>query len=466
MRNKTLCHCEEVAERLTKQSPEDRQPSNLRGLLRMPLASLAMTLMILSSAAFAQQENPYIPPAQKFFEAMETGKFHDAYLMIDTSVSKMASEKQVVDGWKNIRKKFGALKGLIQTRVEEMKPYNNVFLTFRFDSAVADLKLVFKDNLKIVGFFFVPPVHYKTPPYADLSKITERTIEVKTGSYILSGVLTLPKSGDHFPVVVMVHGSGPHDRDETIKDNKPFKDLALGLAAKGIATLRYDKRTFVYGFKSAPDPKMITMKEETIDDAVSALKLAKEQKEIDPKKVFLLGHSQGAMTAPRIAKEAPFIAGIIMMAGNARSFEDVIAEQMAFLLPQQMQKKQADSALQVVNTQIARIKKGDYNDSTAQLPLGLSAVYWKDVKKYDQVATAKSLSTSMLILQGEKDYQVTMKDFALWKSGLASKKNVTFISYSGFSHLFMPGEGKPTDYMKAGHVSENVINDIAQWIRK
>jgi hypothetical protein len=172
------------------------------------------------------------------------------------------------------------------------------------------------------------------------------------------------------------------------------------------------------------------------------------------------------MAAPRIAKEAPFVAGIIMMAGNARSFEDVIAEQMAFLLPQQMPKKQADSVMQIVSTQIARIKKGDYNDSTAQLPLALSAVYWKDMKNYDQLAAAKSISTPMLILQGEKDYQVTMKDFNLWKSGLAAKKNVTFISYSGFSHLFMPGEGKPSDYIKPGHVSEKVVTDIAQWIKK
>src|SRR5207248_3904618 len=139
--------------------------------------------------------------------------------------------------------------------------------------------------------------------------------------------------------------------DETITDNKPFKDLALGLAAKGIASLRYDKRTYTYKPKDLPELRSMTMKEETVDDAVSALNLAKVQKEINPKKVYLLGHSQGAMAAPRIAKSAPFVAGIIMMAGNARSFEDVILDQMKYVVPLQLPKQKADSILRVVNAQ-------------------------------------------------------------------------------------------------------------------
>ncbi len=427
---------------------------------------IPILLITLSCSALAQKASIVVPIAQKFFIAMETGKYHEAYLMLDSSVKKIVSEEQNSAGWKKIRAKFGILKMQSKTRYEEMKPYVGVYLTCEFDSAVCDLKVVFKNNLLIAGYFFVPVVKYTLPPYADTSAIIQRPIEVKTGNYTLSGFLTLPKKGDHFPIVVLVHGSGPSDRDETIKDNKPFKDLALGLASKGIASIRYDKRTFTYGVKSAADPKLITLKDETVDDAVSALRLAQTIKEADPKKIFLIGHSLGAMAAPRIAKQTPFVAGVICMAGNSRPFEDVILDQMKYLVPMQVPKKQADSILNDIIAHIAQIKTGNFTDTSRNMLLGLSGVYWKDIRDYDQVEVAKSLSMPILFLQGEKDYQVNMKDFALWKQELAAKKNVQFISYPGLYHLFIQGDGKPTDYEKAGHISEKVITDISSWIKK
>ncbi|MEI8135184.1 MAG: alpha/beta fold hydrolase [bacterium] len=431
---------------------------------------LALGLIVFlgghSSVAIAQQDNQYVAKAKVFFDAMEHEKFHEAYQLLDSSVQRVVSEEQSKGGWKHIRSKFGAFRTIMKSRTEELKPYIGVYLTLRYDSALIDLKVVFKDKAAIVGFFFVPPLQYTMPPYADTSKMTQRRVEVKTGDFTLGGLLTLPREGSNFPVVVMVHGSGPHDRDETIKDNKPFADLAYGLATMGIASIRYDKRTFIYGAKSSSTPATITLQSETVDDAVSALKLAQKIKEIDPKQIYLLGHSQGALCAPRIAKATPFIAGIIMLAGNARAFEDVIADQMAFLLPQQLPKKQADSVMEVVNKQIARVKKGPISDENGKLPLGLPAGYWKDLKSYDQVAVAKSLPMKMLFLQGEKDYQVTMTDFNLWKKSLASKSNASFISYPGFFHLFFKGEGKPSDYDKDGHVDKKVIDDISSWIKK
>ena len=451
--------------------PERSEGSELAAIPNLRFfAALRMTIILsvalFSYSAFAQPTDNYIPTAQKFLNAMEQGKFHDAYVLFDSSVTKMITESQNEAGWKKIHAKLGNLKKQTRSRIEEIKPYEAVFLTCIYDSAQLDLKVVMNAQYHIVGYFFVPSEKYSPPPYADTASITERKVEVKTGSYVLSGILTLPKKGDHFPLVVLVHGSGPHDRDETIGMNKPFKDIALGLASKGIATLRYDKRTFVYGVKSAPNPKLITLKEETVDDAVSALHLAQTVKEIDIKKIYLLGHSLGAVAAPRIAKETPFVAGVIFMAGNARPFEDVIADQMAFVLPLQLPKKQSDSVQSALTKQIASVKRGDFNDSTAQLPLGLSGVYWKDIKNYDQIATAKALTMPLLFLQGERDYQVTMKDFNLWKQALAQKKNVQFLSYPGFFHLFMPGEGKPSDYEKAGHMAEKVISDISAWIKK
>ncbi|MDP4220262.1 MAG: alpha/beta fold hydrolase [Bacteroidota bacterium] len=427
---------------------------------------IPILFLCLAGSVLAQPTGSYVTAAKKFFENLQHEKFHDAYVQFDSSVMKVITEKQNEAGWKKIHAKLGALKNITSVRAEEVKPYMAVYVTCLYDSAQLDCKIVLNDKLLVMGYFFVPTTKYALPTYADSNATTERNITVKTGKYELSGILTLPKKGGPFPVVILVHGSGPNDRDETIGLNKPFKDLALGLAAKGIATIRYDKRTYVYGGKSASDPKLVTLKEETVDDAVSALRMAQTMKEIDPKKIYLLGHSLGAFAAPRIAKQTPFIAGVIFMAGQARPSEDVYLDQMTTLLPQQAPKKQADSLLQIATKQVAMIKKNDFNDSTAQLPLGLSGVYWKDMKNYDQVETAKSLSVPMLFLQGENDYQVRMADFNLWKKALSGKKNAQFISYPGFFHLFFPGEGKYTDYQKQGHVSEKVISDISAWIKK
>lgn len=431
--------------------------------------NLAFILIVFfCSSAFAQNTKIYISIAEQFLQQMERGQYHESYQLLDTSVTKLLSEEKNTEAWKKIHEKLGEFKKIVKVRFEETKPYTSVFLTCEYENAALDFKTVFAGRQGIVGYFFVPSVNYTAPSYADTNAITERAVEVKTGTYILSGILTLPERGDHLPLVVLVHGSGPHDKDETINLNKPFKDLALGLASKGIASLRYDKRTYIYGAKSADDPRMITLKEETVDDAVSAFRLAQTFKEIDKKKIFILGHSLGAIAAPRIAKETPKAAGLIFMAGNARPFEEVIAAQMEYVLPLQLPKKQADSLLELVMRQVERIRTGDFNDSTsgAKLPLGLSPIYWKDIKKYDQVAAAASLKMPMLFLQGENDYQVTMTDLRLWQNGLTTKKNATFISYPGLYHLFMAGQGKPTDYQNADHIAEKVITDISAWILK
>src|SRR5579872_7061388 len=185
---------------------------------------IAAFLFSIISPAFAQQPETLIPIAKNFFSAMEQGKFHDAYLMLDTSITKVISEAQNTAGWKSIRAKLGALKRQTKVRTEETLPYTGVYLTCVFDSGTIDLKVVFKEGAHIVGYFFVPVQKYKIPSYADTTALIERNVEVKTGNYVLSGILTLPKKGDHFPIIVLVHGSGPNDKDETIDANKPFKD--------------------------------------------------------------------------------------------------------------------------------------------------------------------------------------------------------------------------------------------------
>lgn len=312
-------------------------------------------------------------------------------------------------------------------------------------------------------------VVYPSATKIDRTKIEERPIEVVCGKYKLPGTLTLPVGVTNVPVVVWVQGSGPNDRDETIGPNKPFRDLAWGMAERGIASIRYDKRTFVYREKYASGGEG-TYDDETVDDALAAIILATRIEEVNPNQVYVAGHSLGAMLAPRIAERSEKeLAGIIMIAGNARPIEELLVEQVTYLasLPE----------VPVTQAQVSEMKKQVDNlkrlgTSTFKeiipLPLGYSRLQWEFSRSYKQVDVAKRLSLPMLILQGERDYQITMEDFRLWRAALSDKPNVAFKSYPVLNHLLQEGEGKssPAEYDVVGRVPAYFMDDIARWIKE
>jgi len=290
---------------------------------------------------------------------------------------------------------------------------------------------------------------------------------VKSGDYELPGIITIPKGLKSYPIVVFIHGSGPNDRDETFGPNKPFHDLAQGLASHGIACLRYDKRTFVYGKKSAPEGIPIDIAAEVLIDANNAIALAANYNNASGR-VFVLGHSLGGMLAPKIANENQLLEGIILMAGNARPLEKLIVEQYRYLFAQDGINQKEEKTLIDLEEQIDNLEKLKKNPEymDLQLPLDLSPSYWKSLLAYDQVSEMKAVNTKILILQGERDYQVTMEDFQLWKNVLKNNSRVSFISYPKLNHLFLEGEGPsyPSEYQVQGYIPDYVIKDIADWI--
>jgi dienelactone hydrolase len=315
-------------------------------------------------------------------------------------------------------------------------------------------------------------VPYNPPAYANPAAFTEKDVTVGNGQWALPGTLTMPNGNGPFPAVVLVHGSGPNDRDETIGPNKPFKDLAWGLATQGIAVLRYDKRTKAHGMDLTPELiAKLTVKEETIDDALLAAQLLRQTQGIDPKRVFVLGHSLGATVAPRIGQQDSNLAGLIIMAGMTIPLEDEILRQIAYLNSLSgAQTDQQKADFEKLKAAVARVKDPSLSDKTpaTDLPLGVSPAYWLDLRGYQPAEVAKSLSMPLFIQQGERDYQVTPdQDYTGWKTALAQKSNVTFKLYPGLNHLFILGQGapNPTEYNTAGHVSADVVKDITEWVK-
>jgi dienelactone hydrolase len=348
-----------------------------------------------------------------------------------------------------------------------------VYITCKFEKATLDAKVVFDREHLISGLFFVPSQSassesdtWTAPPYAKKEMFEEKEIKIGSGEWQLPGTLTLPMGAGPFPAVVLVHGSGPHDRDETIGPNKPFRDLAWGLASKGIAVVRYDKRTKVHAAKLA-GVRDLTVQQEVIDDAVAAATAARTTARIDPKRVFVLGHSLGGYLAPRILLADDRIAGAVVLAGSTRPMEDLIVEQMDYIskIDGTVSKEEA-AKIDEIKADLAKLKAPSFSASSPPV-FGVPASYWIDLRKYDPVAAAKTVNRPMLILQGGRDYQVTRADFSLWEKGLESRKNVSLHLYPDLNHLFITGAGKstPEEYGKDGqHVALDVVDDIAKWI--
>jgi hypothetical protein len=294
---------------------------------------------------------------------------------------------------------------------------------------------------------------------------------VGSGEWALPGTLTLPVGDGPFPAIVLVHGSGANDRDETVGPNKPFRDLAWGLASRGIAVLRYEKRTKQYAAKFTGEGRAkLTVKEETVDDALAAVALLRQTKEIDPARIYVLGHSLGAYLLPKIGVADPQITGLIGLAGPVRPLEDLILEQYTYVLSLDGVSAEERAQLDELAAQVARVRDPGLSATTpaVDLPLGIPASYWLDLRGYNPAEVAKGLTQPMLILQGGRDYQVTVVDFEGWQSALASRSSdgTRLKLYPNLNHLFMAGEGKstPAEYEIAGNVAEEVIVDIADWI--
>ncbi len=301
---------------------------------------------------------------------------------------------------------------------------------------------------------------------AQSAAVVERDTAVVTGQIRLPATLSLPAGAVHAPAIVLVHGSGPNDRDETVGANKPFRDLAQGLAQRGIVVLRYEKRSRAAPLSFLGRP--FTVEEEVVEDALSAAALLRGLPEVDPSRVFVLGHSLGGMLAPRIAARDSALAGLVILAGATRPLTDMLEEQIGYMreLPG-ADAAAIDKALAGLAPSLAEVRALTAADSgSRKLVLGAPAAYWLDLAAYRPVYVAAKLRIPMLILQGGRDYQVTMVDFETWREGLAGNTSVEFREYPSLNHLFIAGTGpsSPAEYAVAGSVDVRVMADIASWV--
>ena len=445
-------------------------------MIKNKLSILIIISIFILSSFTGCFENTYDPNekqktkmeiSQNFLYNLSSENYEKAYSNFNQELKNALTITQLKETWQYVTNLYGNFIEIKTFHNRTEKNFSVIIINATFsENYLLTFKIVFDEDNKIGGFWitdFVSTENYNSPSYVNTNTFVEEDIVIGD-EWKLPGTLSKPITEDVFPAVVLVHGSGPNDRDETIGPNKPFKDIAWGLASNNIIVLRYDKRTKTYSedFSSLTN---YTVEEEVIDDVIYAVDFLKNDINVDKKNIFIIGHSLGGMLAPRIALQDPGIKGIIILAGPARKLEDLINNQTKYISNIDGIIDENES-LQIEYTQEIVTKIKDLNFSDNELIFGAYKSYWKDLNNYNQIETANSLIIDILILQGERDYQVTLTDYNMWFNSIGSKDNVKLNLYPNLNHLFMTGVGNstPDEYQKEGHVEEIVIEDIIQWI--
>ncbi|KAJ5760681.1 hypothetical protein N7520_007837 [Penicillium odoratum] len=390
------------------------------------------------------------------------------------------TESLLERSWKIVCKAFGPLESVGVPTIISGWWLISVKVPLKFQRAEFGMLLQMTPMGSLVGLRFLPSttlglaIGWQMPCYADHG-VREFEITLGKRDFKVVGTLCLPNATEEqdkipkFPCVIFLAGSGPCDRDSTVEENRPFKDLAWGLASQGIASIRFDKVTRTYP-KAFHNRKNMTLTDEYVEHTVDAVLQCQNHPNILPNRVFVLGHSLGAVAAPIIAAMDASVAGCIIMAAPAEPIYRCLIRQLRYI--QSLDGPEAPYLSKRIDEAQLHADLADSNQLTLStpaklLPFGIGPSYWLDYRKFNPIETAISIKKPILIMQGGRDYQVTVQDdYQQWHTALHGKQNVQFHLYDQLNHLFIAGNGPstPLEYCVPGNIDEQVIIDIAKWV--
>ncbi|MBL7974161.1 MAG: alpha/beta fold hydrolase, partial [Candidatus Kapabacteria bacterium] len=334
--------------------------------------------VLFSTSLFAQNTPQQ---AKAFIEHLKDKKYKESLGFFSPGFAKLVTEEKIKLSMQSIEQMNGAIKSIGDDITSSTRDTFTIYaVPVEFEKASVTFRVTLQTDGKVAGFFLDRPKEKIEQALVINAFVNEQLIAITNGNFTLTGIYTKPVGKTNFPVVVLVHGSGPNDKNETIGPNKPFRDIALGLAKRGVGVIRYDKRTFMYANDASTDTNGITVFDETINDAIAALQFAKTMQGVDTNAVYLCGHSLGGMCAPYISAKATNIAGAIILAGSPRPLEDVILDQMKYLLGNDAESKKQ---LQVIEKRVKAAKSPTLttNTSPETLPLNLPGNYWLSLRE-------------------------------------------------------------------------------------
>ncbi|MEC0241788.1 alpha/beta fold hydrolase [Paenibacillus dokdonensis] len=408
---------------------------------------------------------------------MQLGDYDKARSMMNASLADLFPDEALEHYKDSLDETYGSWI-LLKADFQENDVHKNAILIYqtpRGQSFRMELRFDKGGRLDDLALLRNTSDTYTSPSYDQPGEYVEKKVTVGTKSLPLPGTLTIPEqSVGKLPAVVLVHGSGPSDEDESSGGGKMFRDIAVGLANEGIAVLRYSKRTYEYPNRSLTPN--FTVQEETIEDSLSAVKLLQQDERIDSSRIYVLGHSQGGMLVPKILEEDhdDAISGAMLLSAPSGSLEDLMLQQYKGILQRAVDNNETGAELERKRAKVDTWQNAvdmlhDDEYSKEQLPALFplpSAYWWYDIRRYSGPMIARNQHVPLLILQGENDVQVPLSSLKVWKQALDTRTDVKYKSYPGLNHMYalydQPSTGD--EYRIAANVPGAVIKDLADWI--
>ena len=433
----------------------------------MALALCALLFLVggVACAESAELEDELTQSALGVLSAMIEGDFSAVTEQFDENMAAAVTEDALAAGWQSVTAQLGGVTGVSAAQADASS--RSVAVQLAHENGASVMMLAFDEMGHIASMYIAPQTQAPEAPEAQLPQgVTAQAVTLFAGTEReLFGELLIPENaGAETAYVVLAHGSGPSDLDETIGGNKPFRDLAYGLAALGVGSLRFDKVTYAH-----PECPVTTVEQEYLEPVAEALRVLRET--TGAARCYLVGHSEGGMLAPYLVQACGFDGGIALAGTPWQLWEVSCAQNLAVIaaLPEEQQ----GALLAQVDAECA---KGEQlaqmtDEEAAQTTVfGISGAYLAHMARMDQAQIAKDCGKPFLFLWGEADFQVSREAFDAWRERLGEDARFTYRTYPGLNHLFMTaGEddsilNAQAAYQTPKQVDAQVAQDIAAWI--
>lgn len=434
---------------------------------------LLLLLLVFGGMMTHAQTKTYRAYTDSLVARLQRDDFTAATRLLSPGLAQKLTAEQLAAVWEGLQLAHGPFQ---KSGNDSLVLRNNIPYYYRqwhFEKQNIRLEFAFAPDKRISALQVLAAgasASYLPPPYDQPDRYREFSLPIRHDTIVLPAILTLPVHCQRCPVVVLLPDLGPQDKDHSIGPTKMFRDLAVGLAAEGIATFRFDKRTFRYGPELMADLRLLTLETEMLEDVQVALRQLAQVAEIDTNRLHLLGLGLGGMAAGRVARFSSWpVRSITIVGSSPRPLPDQLFEQFLPLLAEKSGAADWQPAAKVFAAQVALAKSSKLNNDTPadSLPLQLPGPYWKYLLQNDLVNDFWYSTAPLWLVRGAHDYQSQPTDLTAWEGRLAGRGNLRTEELPGLNHLLMPVAANTPlleHYQLPTHVNPSFIRQLAEWI--
>lgn len=420
-----------------------------------------------SNKKFSEQTTTHLKSvAREMIQALVENEYQRVHATFDQTLKNRLPLSKLEKGWKQLLQRVGHFQKISNVETHKKSNLLHVSLYTEFLNNSVRIEVIFNEKRNVHGLFLYPDQNQKNKKiasYVDHDKFREYQPEIGHKKWKLPATISIPNREKPRPGIILVHGAGIHDRNERIGHALPFEDIAWGLASRGFAVLRYDKRSFVYTDKLLHQTSSFTPEETTITDARKAVDVLTQYRAVNSNQIYLLGHGIGGTLLARIARDIPEIQGLIFLGAPSKSLPEIILHQyqQTFSGDGKLTKQEQQMMTSLKEkTDLVKNDKLTPDTPKQNLPFGLPASWWLYLQNYRPIQETKQLSKAMFFLQGARDQQIDEQHFSRWKNTFSRRTNVRFKKYPSLNHLFINQSSSDQKH----HVSRQVILDLVDWI--